>query len=213
MRPPAARAPTRPARLRRGPAAPARRAAAAAAACRGCSRAATCRAAPATCGSDTTSPSGGCPGRAGRRASVVGQRDAPEVARRRRSESRSAAPAARSRTCSRRSAARRRCDPRAAGSRRTARSPAGTPRAGSRRSRGTDPASGATSRMFRSTSHWPAKFSTSAFDARIGQHAPDLLLEHGRILQPPALGRRRAARRRECCSRGRTTGATPARDR
>ena len=42
---------------------------------------------------------------------------------------------------------------------------------------------GCTLRTLRSCSHWPAKLSTSACDARIGQHPPHLPLEHGRILQ------------------------------
>ena len=48
---------------------------------------------------------------------------------------------------------------------------------------------------------------------RILQHAPDLLLEHRRILEPPLARDASAARRPGWCSRGRTTGATPDRDR
>ena len=62
------------ARLRGLLRAPARSAAAAAAACRAGSRASTCRAAPARCGSRTTSPSGCCPARAARAACSSGER-------------------------------------------------------------------------------------------------------------------------------------------
>ena len=64
---------------RRSLRAPARSAAAAAAARRAGSRESTCRAAPARCDSDTTSPSGCCPGRAAR-----GARSSGSVTRRKR---------------------------------------------------------------------------------------------------------------------------------
>ncbi len=46
--------------------------------------------------------------------------------------------------------------------------------------------SGAASRMFLSRSHWPAKFSTSAFARGVGHHAPHLRRQHVRVLQPSA---------------------------
>ena len=49
--------------------------------------------------------------------------------------------------------------------------------------------------------------------ARIGEHAPHLPLEHGRVFQLPRRRASRSAHRRGCCSRGRTTAATPVRDR
>ena len=93
---------TRPVRC--SPSAAARSAAAPAAACRAGCRESTCRAAPARCGWAATSRSGCCRGRAGR----AGRRRSPARAGtgcRRRRGCRSAARAARSRTCSRRSAA------------------------------------------------------------------------------------------------------------
>ena len=51
------------------------------------------------------------------------------------------------------------------------------------------------------------------FGARIGEHPPDLPFEHRRLPSTSARPPPRAARRPECCSRGKTTGATPARDR
>ena len=45
---------------------------------------------------------------------------------------------------------------------------------------------------------------------RIGQHPPDLPFELLRIAEPTLDRPRPAARRRECCSTGRTTSATPA---
>ena len=106
---------------------------------------------------------------------------------RRRSGSRSAAPAARSRTCSRRSAARRRCG--------SSRSWLSTNSCVScshrvaqvlvelriqrrRRAR--------RRRSLLSSSHWLAKLSTSACERGSREHAPHLLLEHGRIAQRSA---------------------------
>ncbi len=67
------------------------------------------------------------------------------------------------------------------------------------------------SSRLRRFSHWPPKFSTSAHDLRIGQHAPHLLPQHALVgelaLAPPA----RTARRPACCSRGSTRAARPAR--
>ena len=72
-----------------------------AAACRAGSRASTCRAPPATCGSDSDVTVRMLPAPAARRDGSVGrQRDPPEIGRRTRSGCRSASPAARSRTCS-----------------------------------------------------------------------------------------------------------------
>ena len=65
----------------------------------------------------------------------------------------------------------------------------------------------------RSYSHWPAKFSTSASDLRIGQHAPHLRFEHRRLRQLALGSPAPAARRPECCSTGRTTAAMPVRGR
>ena len=48
---------------------------------------------------------------------------------------------------------------------------------------------------------------------RIGEHALHLLVEHGGIAELAVDGRAAAVRRRESCSRGRTTGSTRARDR
>ena len=52
-----------------------------------------------------------------------------------------------------------------------------------------------------------------ALGARVGQHPPHLLFEHRRILQRAARRRVQQLVVRECCSRGRTTAATRARDR
>ena len=71
----------------------------------------------------------------------------------------------------------------------------------------------AASSSSRRSSHWPAKFSTSALRARVGEHALALA---ARAPRARAACRRRepaAARRRGCCSRERTTGATRARSR
>ena len=53
----------------------------------------------------------------------------------------------------------------------------------------------------------------SALARGVRQHAPDLLVDHGRLAKLLALGETAAVPRPECCSTGRTTASRPARDR
>ena len=66
---------------------------------------------------------------------------------------------------------------------------------------------------FRSHSHWPAKLLDERLRARIGQHAPRPAARARADRSASPFGHLAAARRPECCSTGRTTAATPARDR
>ena len=128
-------------------------------------------------------------------------------------ECRSAAPAARSRTCSRRSA-----DPSTLRSSRMMLSKNSSVssfiacRRLSSKS-GKAPRSGLEFFRLRRCSHCSAKLSIERLRSRIGQHPPDLLLEHRRLLQLALRSPASAAARREGCSTGRTTAATPARGR
>ena len=107
----------------------------------------------------------------------------------------------------------RRCDPPAAGSRGIAPSRAGTPPADSRRNPGTASGSGRTVAHVAQIQPLTEEVLTSAVDARVGQHPPDLLLEDAGILAACRARRSPAARRPGCCSRGKTTAGRRVRGR
>ena len=111
------------------------------------------------------------------------------------------------------SAGRARCGPRARCCRRTARSRAGTPGAGVVEVREDDLRPAPALGRLRRNSHCPAKFLTNASDRGSASIRRTCCASTAGILELPLRRERRAARRRECCSTGRTTAATPARDR
>ena len=200
-------------RRRRCPSAPARRAAAAAAARRACSRAAIGRAAPATCGSgyDVTvrmlrlaeQPA----------ADAVGERHAPEVAA---VDVRDAV-VPRQPLVHERVVGGQQLEHAAVLAQLAADEQLGlllaSRRAGSRRTPGTASASGTTPASLPSSSHWLAKLSTSACERGSRSIRRTCCSSTAGIAAACRAPPRPAARRPECCSTGRTTAATPGRDR
>ena len=130
---------------------------------------------------------------------------------RRRRRCRSAAPAARSGTCSWPAADPGSAGPRGPGSRRTAPSPAPWPRAASGRTGTAAPAADVL--MLRTSATARQKSFRNRVDRLVREHPADLLRQHVRIAQLAALGELAAARRPGCSSTGRTTAATRAPDR
>ena len=191
----------------------ARSAAAAAAARRGGSREPTCRARPATCGRRATSPSGCCPVPSRpRRASSV-HRHAAEVA----AVDVGNAVVPRQPLVDERVVGRQQIEHAAVlahdARRRTARSRAGSAWRRLSSKSGNSSSSARRAAGCAATATARRSCSTSASACGSASMRRTCCSSTAGSCSAPCAGQRRAARRPECCSRGRTTAARPARDR